>query len=126
MAVFDVVSAGLQGPVAALRRHVISLSIAIVAAVAALLYAASGLLLALELVLGPIGARLAVAGTLLIVAVAAYFIPRLMRPSAKASEPASSDLEDLSRDQRIAMVLEALMLGFSMGSRKPAEDPDTK
>ena len=30
----------------------------------------------------------------------------------------------LSRDQRIAMVFEALMLGFSMGSRKPAEDAD--
>ena len=125
MALSDLVSAGLDRPVAAVRRYVISLAVATVAAIGALIYAASALLLALELAFGPIGARLAVASVLLLIAVVGYFAPRLLRPSAPPSETADRDLEGLSRDQRIAMVFEALMLGFSMGSRKPAENPDS-
>jgi hypothetical protein len=100
-----------------------------VAAIAAIAYAASALLLALEIALGPIGARLAVAGVLLAVAVAGYFAPRMLQSSPAKRMPAGGDPDDLgalSRDQRIAMVFEALMLGFSMGSRKPADSADSK
>jgi hypothetical protein len=121
----DLVTEGLNRPVTTIRRYAISLAVAMVAGVSALIYAASALLLALEAALGPIGARLTVAVVLLAVAVAAYFAPRLLRASAaKRQIAADSDLEGLSRDQRIAMVVEALMLGFSMGSRKPAESTD--
>ncbi len=124
MMLSDLVSAGLERPVAVIRRHAISIAIAIVAVVGALIYAASALLLALELALGPIGARLTLAGILLAIAVSSYFAPRLLRPSAARQHSAAPDLEGLSRDQRIAMVFEALLLGFSMGSRKPAETAD--
>jgi hypothetical protein len=126
MALSDLIAEGLDRPVAAIRRHAISLAVAIVAGVTALIYAASALMLALEAALGPIGARLTVAVALLAVAVAGYFAPRLLRPSGSREQAAADpELEGLSRDQRIAMVFEALMLGFSMGSRKPAESADS-
>jgi hypothetical protein len=125
MAISDFVAESLERPVATIRRYAISLAVAIVAAIAAIVYAASALLLALEAALGPIGARLTVAGALLAIAVAGYFAPRLLRTSPQQAQPASEpDLAALSRDQRIAMVFEALMLGFSMGSRKPADSAD--
>jgi hypothetical protein len=63
---------------------------------------------------------------LLGIAVAGFFAPRLLRSSApKQPQAGDPDLAALSRDQRIAMVLEALMLGFSMGSRKPADETDS-
>jgi hypothetical protein len=126
MALSDLVAEGWNRPVATIRRYAISLAVAIVAAIGAVIYAASALLLALEAALGPIGARLTVAAALLAIAVAGYFAPRLLRPSAPRRQAAADpDLDGLSRDQRIAMVLEALMLGFSMGSRKPAESADS-
>jgi hypothetical protein len=123
MALSDLVTEGLDRPIAAIRRYAISLAVAIVAAVGAVVYAASALLLALEAALGPIGARAAVAAVLLAVAIAGYFVPRLL-PAARKQQAVDTELEGLSRDQRIAMVFEALMLGFSMGSRKPAENSD--
>jgi hypothetical protein len=123
MALSDLLTEGLDRPIAAIRRYAISLAVAIVAAVGAVVYAASALLLALEAALGPIGARAAVAAVLLAVAIAGYFVPRLL-PAARKQQAVDTELEGLSRDQRIAMVFEALMLGFSMGSRKPAENSD--
>jgi hypothetical protein len=124
MALSDLVTEGLDRPIAAIRRYAISLAVAVVAAVGAVVYAASALLLALEAALGPIGARAAVAAVLLAVAIAGYFVPRLLPPASGKQQAVDTELEGLSRDQRIAMVFEALMLGFSMGSRKPAENSD--
>jgi hypothetical protein len=124
MALSDLVTEGLDRPIAAIRRYAISLAVAVVAAVGAVVYAASALLLALEAALGPIGARAAVAAVLLAVAIAGYFVPRLLPPASRKQQAVDTELEGLSRDQRIAMVFEALMLGFSMGSRKPAENSD--
>ncbi|HWV53864.1 hypothetical protein [Pseudorhodoplanes sp.] len=129
MGISDLATELLDRPVAAIRRQAISLAVALVAAVGALIYAASALLLALEIALGPIGARAAVAAILLVIAVAGYFAPRLLSSShsrrTETAASAATELEGLPRDQRIAMVFEALMLGFSMGSRKPAETADS-
>jgi hypothetical protein len=127
MALSDIVTEGLDRPVAAIRRHAVSLAVAVAAAIGAVIYAASALMLLLEAALGPIGARLAVAGALLAVAIAGYFAPRLFSAPAAATkheEPPPDDMAGLTRDQRIAMIFEALLLGFSMGSRKPAESAD--
>lgn len=127
MALSDLVSNGLERPVIVIRRYAISLAIAVVAAIAAIGYAASALVMLIETALGPIGARLTVAAVLLVVAVAGYFAPRVLReaPPQKQESPAS-DMEALPRDQRIAMIVEALLMGFSMGSRKPAESADSQ
>ncbi|MFZ5692634.1 MAG: hypothetical protein ACOY5F_15410 [Pseudomonadota bacterium] len=125
MAISDFVAESLERPIASVRRYAISLAVSAVSAIAALVYAASALLMALEAVLGPINARLIVAAILLAAAVAGFFAPRLLRPASRQSPASDPDLAALSRDQRIAMVLEALMLGFSMGSRKPADETDS-
>lgn len=124
MALSDLVAEGLDRPVTALRRHAISLAVALAAAIAAIGYAASAMVMLIEMPLGPIGARLAVAAALLAIAVAGYFAPRLLRPAKRREAAAPPDMEGLPRDQRIAMIFEALLLGFSMGSRKPAENAD--
>lgn len=125
MAISDFVAESLERPIASVRRYAISLAVSVVAAIAAIAYAASAVLLALEANVGPIGARLIVAAILLAVAVAGFFAPRLLRPSPEQPPASDPDLAALSRDQRIAMVFEALMLGFSMGSRKPADGSDS-
>ena len=100
----------------------------VAAAIAAVFYAASAAMMALEVALGPIWARLAIALVLLAVAVAAYFVPRLIGRGTSAEPPIESsepDIASMTRDQRIAMVFEALLLGFSMGSRKAATSADS-
>lgn len=125
MALSDLATDSIKRPAAAIRRNAISLAVAVAAAVGAIVYAASALLLLLEAGLGPTGARIAVAAALLAIAIAAYFAPRMFgTPPRRAASAASPEMEDLPRDQRIAMVLEALLLGFSMGARKPSESTE--
>ncbi|ARP99563.1 hypothetical protein [Pseudorhodoplanes sinuspersici] len=128
MSISDLVGNALDRPVTAIRRQVVSIVIAIAAGLGALFYGASAAMLALELLLGPILARVVIAVILLAIAVAGYFAPRLIGrstasdPSAEAAADATAaETARLTRDQRIAMVFEALLLGFSLGSRKPAE-----
>ena len=131
MSISDLLGNALDGPVTAIRRQVVSVVIAVAAGLGALFYGASAAMLALELLLGPILARVLIAVILLVIAVAGYFAPRLMRRSTAPVDAAASidpaedattaETAGLTRDQRIAMVFEALLLGFSMGSRKPAE-----
>ena len=132
VSISDLVGNALDGPVTAIRRQVISIVIAIGAGLGALFYGASAAMLAFEVLLGPILARVIIAVILLAIAVAGYFAPRLIGRSTAAptspvdpvddtAEAAAAETTGLTRDQRIAMVFEALLLGFSMGSRKPAE-----
>ncbi len=128
MAISDLVGNVLDGPITAIRRQIVSLAIAGAAAIAAVFYGASAAMMALEVALGPIWARLAIALILLAVAVAAYFVPRLIGRGTSAEPPIESsepDIASMTRDQRIAMVFEALLLGFSMGSRKAATSADS-
>ena len=125
MSISDLVGNALDGPVAAIRRQVVSIVIAVAAGLGALFYGASAAMLALEALLGPILARVIVAAILLAIAVAGYFAPRLIGRSTAPASPidadaAAAEMASLTRDQRIAMVFEALLLGFSLGSRKPA------
>ena len=81
-------------------------------------------MLALEALLGPILARTIIAVALLLIAVIGYFGPRMIShhaPKPAPVEDVAEETANLTRDQRIAMVIEALLLGFSMGSRKTAE-----
>ena len=125
MALSDYIGASLDAPVAAIRRHAISLAVAAAAAVAGLFYAASAAILALELAIGPVWARLAVAVVLIAVAAVSFYLPRMIH-SKGLVERAQSDAEDMTREQKIAMVFEALLLGFSMSSRKPGSTDGRK
>lgn len=137
----DLVGSAIDGPVTAIRRHILSIVIAVVASVAGLLYGASAAMMALEAFLGPILARAAIAFILIVVAIAAFLMPWMLRSKrkpiadvvkeeldeAEAEAEAldqAANVQAMTKDQRLAMVLEALLLGFSMGSRKPARSTD--
>jgi hypothetical protein len=123
MALSDLIGQSLDAPVAAIRRHVIFLAIAVAAGIGAVLYAASAGVVALEMALGPVLARALIAVVLALIAAAAYFAPRFFKARTPV-EPPRPETESMTTDQRIAMVFEALLLGFSVGSRKPAESAD--
>jgi hypothetical protein len=121
MSLSDLVGAGLEAPVAAIRRYAISFAIAASAAIGSLCYLASAATRALELSAGPIGARLIVGLALAAIAIGGYFAPRFFQ-SRGPVESAQAKADAMTREQKIGMVLEALRFGFSMGSRKPAPE----
>lgn len=119
MSLSDLFGASLEAPVATIRRYVISYAVAAAAAIGALIYGASAATQALEAALGPIGARTIMALAFALIAAGGVIAPRLI-PSKGRGESAQARVDAMSREQKIAMVLEALRFGFSMGSRKPA------
>lgn len=123
MALSEWVGTSLDAPVAAIRRHAISLSVVVAAVIGAIYYTASAATIALEASFGPVSARLLIAAALLAIAIAAFYAPRLFRAAA-AEETTPPEPNAMTRDQKIAMVIEALLLGFSVGSRKPAGHTD--
>lgn len=119
MSFSDLVGAGLEAPVAAIRRYAISFAIAVSAAIGSLCYLASAATRAIELSAGPIGARLIVGFVLAAIAIGGYFAPRFFQ-SRGPVESAQAKAAAMTREQKVAMVLEALRFGYSAGSRKPA------
>ncbi len=121
MSLTDLVGAGLEAPVAAIRRYAISLVIAASAAIGSLCYLASAATRGLELLAGPIGARLIIGVALALIAVGGFLAPRLLRGRGPV-ETMQAKTDNMTREQKIALALEALRFGFSMGSRKPAPE----
>jgi len=123
MSLSEFVETRLEAPVAAIRRHVVSWAVAAAAAIGALFYGASAAMIALEVELGAVKARLLVAVALLLIAIVGYFLPRWSSHAngTAAAEP-QPEGKRMTRNQKIAMVFEALLLGFSMGSQKNPQD----
>ena len=122
----EIVSTTLSGVTARLRRDAIGYAVCAVCAVAAIIMATSASILALEPLVGVVYARLIVAGVF--VAIAAATIAWLKfanaQPAATATATAKSrsDAAPTSTPQdKIAMIVEAAMLGYSMSRRPDAE-----
>ena len=91
MSLTDLVGAGLEAPVAAIRRYSISFAIAATAAIGSLCYLASAATRVLELLAGPIGARLIIGVALALIAIGGYVAPKgRAAPSACADRAARS------------------------------------
>ena len=117
MSLSDLVGASLEAPISAIRRYVVGYAIAAMAAIGTVIYGASALTRALEAALGPIEARAIMAVALLLICIAGVLAPRLMQPR-RAGESVQARVDSMTREEKIAMVLEALRFGASMGSRK--------
>ena len=122
----EIVSTTLSGVTARLRRDAIGYAVCAVCAVAATTMATSASILALEPLVGVVYARLIVAGAF--VAIAAATIAWLKFANAQPAAPAAaknrSDTAQTSTPQdKIAMIVEAAMLGYSMSRRSDAEAP---
>ncbi|NWG24523.1 MAG: phage holin family protein [Pseudorhodoplanes sp.] len=90
-------------------------------------YASTAAVMALETAIGPAGARFVLAAFYMLCGAAIIVAMRWREnPSAAASESEQS-AGDKPRALNLAMLLEALMLGFSMSSsRAPGRKPPTR
>jgi hypothetical protein len=116
MSLSDYIGASLNGPISAVRRQTIAIAVAAASAVCAVIFLLWAALLALEPLVGVIYARLLIAFAFSVVAAMAMLLPRYIRTDS-VIERARSEAGSLTRDQKIAMVCEALMMGFALSSR---------
>lgn len=116
MSLPDYIGSSLDGPISAVRRQVIAIAVAAASAIGAVFYLLSAILLALEPLVGVIYARLVIAVVFLLIAGGAFLLPRLFH-TPSVVERARTEADSLTRDQKIAMIIEAVMMGFSLSSR---------
>jgi cytochrome c biogenesis protein CcdA len=116
----DYLGSVLDAPISRLRRQVISIAVCVAAAIGAIFYAASAATLALEAQVGAVYGRLIIAGAFALIALAAIAIPRWSRAES-ITERAQAEAKAMPKNDRLAMILEAVLLGFSASTaRKPA------
>ena len=116
MSLPDYIGSSLDGPITAVRRMTIAIAVAAASAVGALFYLLSAALLALEPLVGDVYARLLIAAAFVVVGCCAVLLPRLFH-TPSVVERAHTEANTLTRDQKIAMIIEAVMMGFSLSSR---------
>jgi hypothetical protein len=116
MSLPDYIGASLEGPISVIRRHAVAIAVSAISAAAAVLFGLWALLLAIEPYAGPVYARVAIALTAALIAAAAIYLPRLFHTESVV-ERARTEADTLTRDQKIAMVIEAVMSGFALSSR---------
>jgi hypothetical protein len=117
MALPEYIGASLDGPISAVRRQTIAIIIAVASAVGAIFYTLSAAALALEPQFGTVYARLIIAGAFVVLGIIALLVPRLFRRQGIA-ERAKAEANSMTREQKVAMIIEALLLGFSVSSRR--------
>ena len=113
MRLTDIPGALIEDTVRRLRRWAVAGVVLLVCGVAALIETVAAVRLALEPVVGPVGARLILLAAFLLVAVTAAFF--LLRPARRASvshkAPGARHSEG---DDRVAIIAEAIGLGYSL------------
>jgi uncharacterized protein involved in response to NO len=107
----------LDAPISIVRRLVISIVICAAAAIGALFYLASAAVIALEMMMSPAWARLIIGGALLLISIIAVLVPRRLHKESVV-ERAQEEAQSMTREQKIALIIEALMAGFSLSSRR--------
>ena len=116
----DFLSSALDAPIARLRRHAISMVVCAVGAVGAAYFASSAALLALEPQVGPVYARLILAGVFAAIALCAIAIPRLGTRPESIVERAQANAKAMPKNDRMAMIIEAILLGFNASNTRKA------
>ena len=107
----------LEAPISKLRNYAIGVAVCAAGAIGALYYALAAAVLALEAPVGPVYARLIVAVAFAIIAVSAILIPRLSR-SESITRRAKAEVKAMPKNDRIAMILEAAMMGFNASTAR--------
>jgi hypothetical protein len=120
---FDGAFTKLNGATARLRRNAILYSLCAFCAVAAVVFAASASVLALEPHVGVVYARLILAGAFAIVVLGIVFALWLSsQPAAAAPQmPLQAQAQTAQRTAQfaqLAMIVEAVLLGYSMARRR--------
>lgn len=106
------------------RRRVIAVAVIAVCALVAVIEGLAAARLALEVVLGPVGARLVLVG--IFVAILAATAVVLNRIEAAAEKPAAGE-QPFNREERVSLIAEAINLGYMVARdlKKPSANPAT-
>jgi hypothetical protein len=127
---FSGVAAKVADATGKLKRNAILYAVCVFCGIAAIIYAASASVLALEPEVGAVYARLILAGTFALVVVAIMLGLWLARPSTPRAGPRMPLQAETHADVRmqaaqrsaqfaqVAMIIEAVMLGYSMARRR--------
>ncbi len=120
---FDGAFTKLNGATTRLRRNAILYSLCAFCALAAVVFAASASVLALEPHVGVVYARLILAGAFAFMVLGIVFALRLSsRPAAAAPQmPLQAQAQTTQRTAQfaqLAMIVEAVLLGYSMARRR--------
>ncbi|HVY00030.1 MAG TPA: hypothetical protein VHA55_09610 [Pseudorhodoplanes sp.] len=107
----------LAGPLSLVRRRVAAILLCIAASLGSLFYFLAAANIALESAVGPAGSRAIIGGVFLLVAAGAIVVPRLFRGDS-AAEDAQTQMPQMTREEKIALVVEAILAGFSLSSRR--------
>jgi len=104
------------------RRRAIAVAVIAVCALVAVIEGLAAARLALEAVLGPVGARLALVAMFAAVLTATALI---LRRVETASEKPAAGQEPFSREERVSLIAEAINLGYMVARdlKKPSANP---
>jgi hypothetical protein len=66
---------------------------------------------------GPIASRAIIGGSFLLIALIAIAMPRMFRRESMV-ERAQAETKDMTRDEKFALIVEAVLAGFSLSSSR--------
>lgn len=118
MALVEFAASAVGRATASLRRRAIAYAAASTLFVAAILYAAAAALIALESQIGPVGARLVLAAFCLVAGGAIVTAVRRGTPLKPLAAPKTESAADRPRIPQLAMIVEAVLLGFAAARRR--------
>ena len=116
----DYLGSVLDAPISKLRRQAISIAICVAGAIGAIFYAAAAATLALEAQVGAVYGRLIIAGAFALLAVGAIVVPRLLSRPESMTQRAQTEAKAMPQNDRIAMIIEAVLMGFNASANRKA------
>jgi hypothetical protein len=117
MALDQFIGTTLQGPISTVRRQAIGVAVGIAASIGALFYFMAAANVALEPLVGPVASRAIIGGSFLLIAVVAVMMPRMFQSQGVVAR-AEAETKDMTRDEKFALIVEAILAGFSLSSSR--------
>lgn len=117
MALNQFIDSTLNGPISTVRRQAIGIAVGVAAAIGALFYFMAAANVAIEPTVGPIASRAIIGASFLLIALIAVLMPRMFR-SESMVERAQAETKEMSRDEKFALIIEAVLAGFSLSSSR--------
>jgi hypothetical protein len=117
----DFLASVLDAPISRLRRQAISVAVCTAGGIGAAYYGAAAALLALEPQAGAVYARLIIAAAFVVIALLAIAIPRMLASrSESVTDRAHARAKAMPKNERMAMIIEAILLGFNASNTRKA------
>jgi hypothetical protein len=117
----DYLGSVLDAPISRLRRQAIAIGLCIAGAIGATFYAAAAASLALEAQVGAVYGRLIIAAAFALLAIGAIAVPRLLAARSESiAHRAQVEANAMQKKERLAMIIEAVLMGFNASAHRKA------